>query len=229
MVNPIYYLYRLSTLQREVIEQNISFYKKLSEKEKYKFEYRVSKFIKKHNFVGRGNVRITPIVTAVVASMAVMITFKMKYYLYSQFKNIIIYPKDYLSTHTKRMHKGETNPKAKTIVFSWKGFVEGIKVEDDNLNLGIHEFTHALYFSFLKQTNYEANKFIRNTKKIISFLENKEEQKKMIAANYIREYAFENYHEFLAVITESYFETPKEFERKLPELFSLVNKLYKIY
>ncbi len=45
----------------------------------------------------------------------------------------------------------------------------------------------------------------------------------------LEDYAFENKYEFLAVITENYFETPELFQSKFPELFQLVNRLYKIY
>ena len=229
MINPLYFLYKLTTSEKKVLENNVTFYRNLSVKNKRKFEYRVSKFISKHHFIGRENLLVTPAIKVIISSVAIMLTFKMKHFLYNHFKNIIIYPKDYLSSISKNLHKGETNPKAKTIVFSWEGLIEGIKIEDDNLNLGIHEFTHALFFSFLKQSNLEAKRFIKNHKRILSFLVDKKEQKKLINANYFREYAFENQFEFLAVITENYFETPKEFKQKLPELFLLVNKLYKIY
>lgn len=227
MINPLYYFYKINPSLKKIIKDNFSFYRKLSNYDKIKFEYRVSRFIKTHNFIGKNGIEITPVKKIVVASVAVMLTFKISNYLYAQFKNIIIYPKDYLSRITKQMHKGETNPEAKTIVLSWKGLVEGIKVQDDNLNLGIHEFAHALYFSFLTQNNEEAKNFISNFKNILDYLNTKND--KIRNSNYFREYAFVNKHEFLAVITENYFETPSEFHTKLPELFVMVNKMYKSY
>jgi len=229
MINPIYYLYKIKASHKKIITDNFKFYRQLSSYDKRKFDYRVHKFINNHKFVGREDVVITPVKKTVIASIAVMLTFRMSKFLYRQFENIIVYPKNYLSSITKHEHRGETNPRAKTIVFSWEGIVEGIKVEDDNLNLGIHEFTHALYFSFLKDGSYEATQFITNFKKVLEFLENKSMRDKLIKVNYFRGYAFENQYEFLAVITENYFETPGEFHTKLPELFLLVNRLYKIY
>ncbi len=208
---------------------NLTFYKNLLPKEKRKFEYRVSRFIKEHHFVGRKEFKITSSVQLGIASIAIMLTFRLKKYLFNHFENIIVYPKDYFSLHTGAIHKGETNPRAKTIVFSWEGFVEGIKIENDNLNLGIHEFSHALFFSFFKQTNSEARNFIKQCKEVFLFLTDAKKKHKVVSSNYLREYAFVNQHEFLAVITENYFETPNEFQKKLPALFSAVNKLYKIY
>ena len=229
MINPIYYTYKIKPSHKKIIEDNFKFYRRLSTYEKRKFDYRVREFIKEHNFVGREDIVITPVKKTVIASIAVMLTFRMSKYLYQQFENIIVYPKNYLSQITNQKHRGETNPRAKTIVFSWEGIVEGIKVEDDNLNLGIHEFTHALYFSFLKDNSFEASQFIDNFDKVTSFLENKSMLQQLKNANYFRDYAYENKYEFLAVITENYFETPGEFHTKLPKLFLLVNQLYNIY
>jgi len=229
MINPIYYLYRIRPSHKKIIEDNFKFYRRLSTYDKRKFDYRVREFIQAHQFVGRENIIITPVKKTVIASIAVMLTFKMSKYLYRQFENIIVYPNNYLSQITHQKHRGETNPKAKTIVFSWEGIVEGIKVEDDNLNLGIHEFTHALYFSLVNDSGNEATQFISNFKKVIRFLEDKTMRDKLIKANYFRDYAYENQYEFLSVITENYFETPGEFHTKLPDLFLLVNRLYKIY
>ncbi|HBK72002.1 MAG TPA: hypothetical protein DDZ39_10175 [Flavobacteriaceae bacterium] len=229
MINPIYFLHKTHPSLKKVLKNNIDFYKRLNAYDKLKFEYRVSKFIKKHNFVGRGNVVISPVKKVIISSIAIMITFKMQNYLYKHFENILIYPSNFLSKATNQMHKGETNPKVKAIVFSWEGFVKGIQIPDDNLNLGIHEFTHALYFSFLKQNDAEAKNFIRNYKQIVHFTKDPLEKKKLVKANYLRDYAFENQHEFFAVITENYFETPLEFRAKLPELFMAANNLYRIY
>ncbi len=229
MINPLYFIFKLKNPEIKLLENNVSFYVKLSEKDKKKFEFRVARFIKNHDFIGRENIIITPAIKVITSSIAIMLTFKMYNYLFLHFENIIIYPKDYLSLSTNKFHKGETNPMAKSIVFSWKGLVDGIKIEDDNLNLGIHEFTHALFFNFLKKKSFEGNRFIRYHKRILIFLKDKKEQKRVVDTNYFREYAFENQHEFLAVITENYFETPNEFKNKLPELFKLLNKMYKIY
>ena len=229
MINPLYHFYKLNVSERKIVADNFSFYRSLNTNNKVKFEYRVVKFIKAHNFVGREDLIITPVKKVVIASIAVMLTFKLSRFLYKQIDNIIVYPKNYLSQITQQEHKGETNPRAKTMVFSWEGIVDGIKIEDDNLNLGIHEFTHALYFSFVKSNSMEAVNFIKNFKNILQFLTDKSMRDKLIEADYFRDYAFENQYEFLSVITENYFETPGDFHTKLPELFLMVNKLYKIY
>ena len=111
------------------------------------------------------------------------------------------------------------------VVFSLQDFKEGIKIVDDNLNLGLHEFTHAMHFSFLSSSNSSSNHFKKHYSNLLEFMEDKVEQQKLVNAGYLREYAFENQFEFLAVLVEHFFETPDKFEQKLPELFFKIKKL----
>jgi len=120
---------QMNGAQRKIVRRYITFYNNLSPANKLYFEHRVLKFIENYNFIGREGVVITLKMKILIASTAVMLTFGMRRYLFSPFTNIIIYPKNYLSQVTKKRHKGETNPKFGTIVFSWDDFLEGIKIE----------------------------------------------------------------------------------------------------
>jgi len=146
----------------------------------------------------------------------------MSRYLLSEFDTIIIYPKNYFSQVTKQQHKGETNPKYRTIVFSWDDFMEGIKVENDNLNLGIHELTHAMHFTFKRRKSVTAINFMKRFKQLLNILKDRKLQRKIVASGYLRAYGFRNEYEFLAVLVEHFFETPEEFNEKLPEVYKMV-------
>lgn len=219
---------RFKDYEKELIIKELSFYNKLSEKDKVYFEHRVLRFIEEHEFVGREGLVITEKMKFLVAAVAVKVTFGFRRYLFSNFKTILIFPEHYFSNLTKQYHKGEANPKYKTIVFSWDDFKEGIKIENDNLNLGIHEFTHAMHFSFLSEKSYSATHFLEHYRILLKFLEDKAEQKKLIQAKYLRAYGYENQYEFLAVLVEHFFETPEEFKTKLPEIYTMVKKMLNI-
>ncbi len=205
-----------------IIGKNILFYNKLSGKTKGVFEHRVLKFIEHHNFIGREGVEVTEKMKLLIASTAVMLTFGMRRYLFPQFENIIIYPKNYLSKITKKRHKGETNPKFGAIVFSWDDFLQGIKVEDDNMNLGLHELTHAMHFSFLNYKSFTAIVFLDHFRSLLNQMKDRELQRKIVDSGYLRQYGFKNKYEFLSVIVEHYFESPQEFKEKLPEIYKMV-------
>ncbi|WP_298512270.1 zinc-dependent peptidase [uncultured Kordia sp.] len=208
--------------QRAVISEEISFYNKLTAKEKRVFEHRVLRFIDSHTFVGREDLLVTERMQLLISCTAVMITFGYRRYLLSRFETILVYPEHYFSNITQQYHKGEANPTYKTLVFSWEDFEEGIKIEDDNLNLGIHEFTHAVHFSFLTESSYSARSFLKHYKLLLVSLTDKDAQKRLIKIGYLRDYAFENQYEFLSVLIEHFFETPEEFKAKLPNIYNRV-------
>ncbi|AXG69880.1 protein MtfA [Kordia sp. SMS9] len=215
--------------QRMLVAKEIPFYTKLNLKEKRVFEHRVLSFINAHTFVGREDLLVTERMQLLIAATAVMITFGFRRYLLSRFETILVYPQHYFSNITQQYHKGEANPKYKTLVFSWEDFEEGIKIEDDNLNLGIHELTHALHFSFLTESSYNARMFLRHYKLLLASLIDKDAQKRLIKINYLRDYAFENQYEFLSVLIEHFFETPEEFRAKLPNIYNRVKLMLNIH
>lgn len=211
----------LSDLHRGLIVRHFTFYKILSENDKRRFEHRVKKFIDRHEFVGRG-VEVSEKMKLLISSTAIMLTFGMRRYLYSEFDTIIIYPKNYFSQVTKLQHKGETNPRYRTIVFSWDNFMDGLKVEDNNMNLGLHELAHALHLTFKKRKSLTAVNFMKRFEMLLEKLKDRKLQRKIVASGYLREYGFKNEYEFLAVLVEHFFETPKEFHERLPEIYKMV-------
>lgn len=216
---------RLTSSQRDFISKKSNFHHRLSSKNKKYFEHRVLDFIESYQFVGREGVVITDEIKLLIAASATRLTFGYRHYIFSSIDTILVYPKDYFSPFGNQQHKGETNPRFKVIVFSLKDFKEGVEIVDDNLNLGLHEFTHAMHFSFLSSSNSSASYFKRHYGNLLEFMEDRSEQQKLINTGYLREYAFENEFEFLAVLVEHFFETPEKFKQKLPQLFLKVEKL----
>lgn len=213
---------KLSLSQKEILEQEFVFYQKLSDKRKKYFEYRVASFIYKYHFNGMADIIITDQIKVLVASTAVMLTFGMRRYLIDAFETIEIYPKVYFSTITQEFHKGEFNPQLKTLGFSWEDFLQGFQLETDNVNLGLHEFAHAVHFHGLKSRDQSSIVFSDGYVNIQHYLVRPNVLKLLVASNYFRIYAYTNQIEFLAVVLEHFFETPQAFKKEFPELFEKV-------
>ena len=227
---PIYVHYypftrKLTPAQQTILRHEFAFYAELNEKRKRYFEHRVSTFLSKYQFIGNDILVDTDEIKMIVAGTYVMLTFGMRQYLTSVFDKIIIYPNIYYSTVNQDYHKGEFNPKMKAIVFSWNDFLLGHQSANDNINLGLHEFTHALHFGAKKRQYSSDVIFIDEFNAILDHLEDVDFRQKMLNDNYFRDYAFENKFEFLAVLLEHFFETPIEFKRIYPELFIHVKQM----
>lgn len=213
----------LTDAQASVLRQEFAFYKTLSDKHQRYFRHRVASFIARHKFIGKEGFAVDDRAKVLIASTAVMLTFGMRKYLFEIVDKIIIYPSAYLSTVTEEYHKGEFNPRVKAVVFSWEDFIKGFETGNDNLNLGLHEFSHVVHYHGTKNEDSSAILFIRMYKRITEDLKDAANTQKLVDSNYFRIYAYTNQFEFLAVIIEHYFETPQQFKQEFPELYRNVS------
>lgn len=216
---------KLNEDQQLIINDNFQFYRNLSSKRKKYFQHRVVHFIETYDFYGREKLEITEEMKILIASTSTMLTFGMRNPRYKVFDKIILYPDIYFSEQNETYHKGEFNPKLKALVFSWKHFKNGLEVSNDNLNLGLHEFSHTLHFQSIKAKTISANIYVKNFQKLKMQLVDDELKEKIIYSQYFRRYAFTNEVEFIAVILENFFETPEVFKSEFPELYIHVKRM----
>ncbi|GAB1855503.1 zinc-dependent peptidase [Flavobacteriaceae bacterium MHTCC 0001] len=216
----------LTTSEIFILKQQFTFYNRLEEKHQQYFRHRVATFLKKKQFEGMQGFEITQDVKILVASTAVMLTFGFRNYLIPYIEKIVIYPTIYYSRFSKTTNKGEFNARLKTMVLSWDNFVEGHKIEDDKLNLGIHEFAHAIHFSSIKSDDINAILFVDTFNELRNDLTNNSRLKQDLAASeLIRDYAFTNDSELLAVVIETFIESPKALKTEFPTVYSQVKQM----
>lgn len=215
---------KLSKTQESILIRELKFYKNLSEKHKKQFRHRVATFINDKEFIGRDGAVITLEMQTLVAAIGCKLSFGRKKYLYDLLDTIIIYPNEFYSAINDTYHKGEFNPKLKVLVLSWADFKEGYQVENDNVNLGLHEFMHAMHLETRVDKHTDNVRFKRHFQFIMKQLANEELKRKLDETKFFRAYAFTNQYEFMAVLTEYFFESPKELKQHFPVLYDHVNK-----
>lgn len=216
---------KLTLTQKQILEKEFPFFKKLSNKKKIYFEHRVNSFLNHYKFIGKENLLVTDEMKIIIAGTYIMLTFGMRHYLINLFKAIIIYPSAYFSTSNQKYHKGEFNPIMKAVAFSWEDFILGHQTTNDNLNLGLHEFGHVLHFHGMKSNDPGAILFYDEFNNVITYYNDENLNKKLADNDYFREYAYENRFEFIAVILEHFFETPHLFKTNYPELYQHVSSM----
>ena len=215
-------LKKIPDSQRHILESRFPFYRRLPEKKKGYFEHRVFHFLNRNTFFGKDGLTVTDEMRIMVAATYVMLTFGFRIYLFEVFNKIIIYPDVYQPTNSEEAHKGEFNPRAKAVVFSWRHFMEGYDTNNDNLNLGIHEFAHTLHFYGLQRRDNGAALFASKYDRIMKEINHPANKQKLIDSEYFRIYAYTNSFEFIAVLLEHFFETPEIFKREFPVLYDHV-------
>lgn len=219
-------LKRLKRPQRDILKQRFSFYGKLNKKQQLFFEHRVASFISDKQFIGRKDFDVTDEMKVLISATAVMLTFGFRDFYIGLIDRIIIYPSEFYSKTNANYHKGEFNPRLKALVMSWEHFLMGYEITNDNLNLGIHEFAHAIHLNSLKERDVSSTIFSDTFNELTDLLaDNKNLRDALLKSEYFRNYAYTNQYEFLAVIIENFIETPNEFYQQFPEVYGKTKQM----
>jgi Mlc titration factor MtfA (ptsG expression regulator) len=163
----------LTISEKKIILNNFSVYKKLSNRQKQKFEYRILRFRKDKQFVFNGLITRQEDMALLLSATATMLTLGLKNYRIPAIERIVIYPDQYYSKITSQEHIGEYNPGLKTFVVSAIHVKQGFEIPNDNKNLGVHEFAHALSFNSIIEDSREARFFKKQIAKVDQLFKNK--------------------------------------------------------
>src|SRR5262245_11560999 len=126
-----------------VIGSLFSYFNDLPQELKLKFVKRVYQFKsgKKFHFVGIENKEDIAIL---VSASAVQVTFGLKNYMMSYFKDIYILADAYQMDSEEELYIGHVAPNG--IYLSFKHFLYGYSQTNDNVNVAVHEMAHALLY-----------------------------------------------------------------------------------
>lgn len=224
-------LYRTGLQNRRITEedririntylQNFSYYLALSPVGREKFITRLFIFMLNKEFRARERLVLTEEMRVLISASAIQLTFGLENYQLESLQTIFVYPDTFHLHDYSPEYKGATYSHYMHI--SWKAFQEGYSKSDDNLNLGLHEMTHAL-----KLALYFGNHFDMLFAGRMEYWEElvaEKFKKFQQTPSFLREYSKANTEEFFAVCVEAFFESPEKFGRELPEIFQLLSFL----
>lgn len=203
---------------------DFSYYRKLTQTRKEEFAQRIINFMETHSIEGENNFNPNLPAKIHVAAAATQLTFGLADFAFTHFETVILYPGIFRMSEGGPLMKGATTTDG-VIRISILDFKDGYANPTDKLNVGLHEFAHALFMEFLKKVNAEEDEELKN--KIYPYLQQSDKilDAGKLKDTFLRDYAFTNRHEFFAVSVEHFFEAPNEFREKLPELYGLLKNL----
>jgi len=201
-----------------LLKQKNSYFRNLSPDAQEVFVDRLFKFMADKKFIGREGLVITDEIKVLISAAAIQLTFGLKDYMISHLYAINVFPRIFFSKYLNANLKG-LNTQSGVLSLSWNDFKEGFAVEDDKINLGLHELAHALYIDLDEEGNYDEHfsAYFEKWEDVAmkDYLELKEKK-----TTFLRGYGGTNMHEFFAVCVEHFFEAPKEFKNQLPHLYN---------
>ena len=206
----------------DLLTREFSYYSLLKEAEQQEFVLRCVDIKSNLEFEAREELELTDEMSLLLSASMAQLTFGFKDYVLSNFKKIIIYPSTFYSKLIEAEVKGLTYGNG-FISLSWSHFEHGYEHGSDKLNLGLHEFAHALLLDKAKQFDVEAFDMLE---KMANFIKEEVEFTGM-SDSLFRDYGLTNMHEFWAVSVEVYFENPVELAAKYPRLYRVMCVLLK--
>ncbi|WP_160114358.1 MULTISPECIES: zinc-dependent peptidase [Aquimarina] len=198
------------------------FYTSLGKKRKRYFSHRTFRFLEKTHFVGREGLVVDDFMRMQVSIMVIQLTFGMRHYLLEHLNTIVLYPTSFYSILNQTENIGEFNPRSKALALSWKDFQKGNMHQDKGKSLGIHEITHAIHYNSIKNNNISCEIFYDTFLELEQYLGDEEIRKNIVDTRILRDYAYTDKFEFIAVLVEVFMESPMELKEKFPEIYYYV-------
>ncbi len=226
---------------KKIVEQQMPFFTRLEENEQKQLQDNIKLFIAGKRFYGCLGLEITEEIKVTIAAQACLLLLNRHSSVYPRLKHILVYPhaftnqqervdRDGIVRNANTGRLGESWHYGK-IILSWDDVEKGIRNFQDGHNVVLHEFSHQLdsesgsangapllhtntYASWagvLSKEFEELNKdFAHHQKSVMDY------------------YGATNPAEFFAVATGTFFEKPRQLEKKHPELFAVLKTYYAV-
>jgi Mlc titration factor MtfA (ptsG expression regulator) len=216
---------------RSLLNDNVSFYSKLNDADKLRFEERIKDFLSYVNVHGV-NTEITELDKLLVASSAVIPSFGFDWHYYN-LSSVLLYAgtfnmEDFSVTGNERNTLGMvgTGAMQRMMILSLPALRMGFANERSKDNTGIHEFVHLLDKAD-GDTDGIPEELLQKQYTIpwINYMSEEIEKMKQGRSD-INIYGATNKAEFFAVAAEYFFSSPDRFKKNHPELFDMMTKIF---
>ena len=227
---------------RLILKQRFPYFQSMPTDLQLQLKKHIQVFIEEKEFVGCDDFVITDEVKVTIAAQACLLLLNRKTDYYPKLKQILVYPYAFIVSkqqtdaagvqHANRnVLLGESWENGK-VILSWRNAAEGAADPFDGQNVVIHEFAHQL-----DQENGQANgaptlRHITDYPSWSATLHQEFLQLQHCAQQHIPSlfnyYGATNPAEFFAVISETFFERPYEFNQKHHKLYQELSQFYQL-
>ena len=222
---------KISGKWRTILKREVSFYNRLTKKEKKLFEFKIQEFIANCEIIGSDTL-VTDLDKVLVAASAVIPIFAFPEWKYKNLDTVLIYPDtfnmDFETEGKDRKILGMvgTGYMEGKMILSKKALRKGFKNETDKRNTAIHEFVHLI--DKMDGSVDGIPKVLLEKQYVIPWIDMIERKLEEIAKDKsdINPYATTGREEFFAVLSEYFFETPLLLKKKHPQLYEMLEEIF---
>jgi Mlc titration factor MtfA (ptsG expression regulator) len=223
----------LSNELKQVLQQHVAYYSKLSTEDKSRFEGLIAGFLETVHIEGVG-LEITDLDRVLIASSAVIPIFGYKEWRYTNLTNVILYPDTFNNDFQFEGEQEGRNIMGMVgsgymngqMLLSRAALLRGFSAASGKNNTGIHEFVHLLDKSDGATDGVPENVIPHEYATPWLKMMHQEINRIKKGNSDIDPYGATNEAEFLAVVSEYFFEKPDQFSQKHPELYEQLSHIY---
>ena len=216
-----------------ILQSDVPFFQTLDASEQDRFREEVRIFLSEKRITGI-RTSINDKVRVLVAASAIIPIFGFPGWEWDQISEVLIYP----TTFNEDYEIGQVGDRdvlgmvgsgemQRMMILSKPDLLEGFRVSQDQKNVGIHEFAHLLDKSDGAVDGVPnlglPSSLITPWLKLV----HKEMEKIRAGHSDINPYGLENESEFFATVSEYFFENPDKMKRKHPELYSMLERIFR--
>ncbi len=217
---------------KELLNDYVKFYRALDEENKEAFEKRAEQFLSGIKITGV-QAEVEDLDKILIAAGAVIPVFAIPDWQYINLHEVLLYPgafnTDFDQHGTDRSIAGMvgTGPLQNVMVITKWQLRQGFINNNDNRNTAIHEFVHLI--DKMDGTTDGVPEIILERKYVAVWRKLMDEtivQMKAYGSD-IDLYGATNTTEFFAVVSEYFFEQPELLQQQHPDLFTMLERIYK--
>lgn len=211
-----------------ILDLKVPFVAGLSGEERTRLAELVKVFVWDKHWEGAGGLELSDEIRVVIAATAARLVLHRDLSDFDHLSEIVVYPDSYQHPDRDGAILGEARHWG-TVVLSWNAVQRGLANVEDGHDTATHEFAHVLD---------NADGAFDGTP-VLPRLRHYGPWARIMALHYtrlrggrrdlrkvMRAYGATNEAEFFAVATESFFEKPRQMQKRTPELYALLQSFY---
>jgi Mlc titration factor MtfA (ptsG expression regulator) len=226
---------------KQIVSKNVPLYSRLPDSLKEQLHGLVNVFLAEKKFEGCGGLELTDEIKVTIAAQACMLLLNRRPKYFSKLRTILVYPHTYVAKTVssngtitidgQSVRLGESWQNG-PVVLAWDSVKGGTLNITDARNVVLHEFAHQL-----DQEDGAADgapilerrsRYAAWARVLSEEYEDLQKKKRKHRRSVLNKYGATNPAEFFAVATETFFEKPKQMNKKHPELYDELKDYYKL-
>ena len=224
-----------------IVQRNVPYVSRLSDTDRHELAGHVQVFLAEKRFEGCGGLEMTDEIRVTIAAQACILLLHRETDYFARLVSILVYPSTYvvpggehvgggIISDTEQARLGESWTSG-VVVLVWDSVLAGARDMHDGRNVVLHEFAHQLdqedgagdgapilphrsrYVAWARVLGRDFDALVESTR----------HQHRGV----IDRYGATNPAEFFAVVTETFFEKPRQLKARHPELYEQLQQFYR--